>query len=221
MRKKTPVSGEAGRAEKIYDALKVLYPRAETALNFSNSWQMLASTILSAQCTDERVNRVTGPLFSKHPEAEDYANMDQRYLEKQIKSCGFYRNKAKNIIGAAGLITEKYGGEVPRTMEDMLKLPGVARKTANVVLGNAFGVVEGIAVDTHVKRLSGRLGLTEEKDPVKIEKDLMSIFPEDKWFNLTYLLIEHGRAVCKAPAPFCLKCRIRDLCPRKGVKKSR
>ena len=209
------------RAGRVYSVLKNNYPGARTALKYSGDWQLLVSVILSAQCTDERVNKVTAGLFADHPDVSDYASMDPGYLESRVRSCGFFRNKARNIIEAAKLITEEYGGRVPDTMREMTRLPGVARKTANVVLGNAYGVVEGIAVDTHVMRVSRRLGLTGHKDPVKIEKDLMRIFPRTKWFRLTYLFIEHGRAVCKAPVPLCSGCPVRADCPREGVTRSR
>lgn len=204
---------------KIFSILCKEYPKAKTALKFSNAWQILVATILSAQCTDDRVNKITAELFKKYPTVDDYVKMKQNTLIKYIKSAGFYKNKSKSILGAAKKIKETFNGKVPRTLKEMITLPGVARKTANVVLGNAYNVVEGIAVDTHVKRLSYRLGLTREKNPDKIEQDLMKLYPEDKWHNVTYLLIEHGRAVCKAPTPACSKCVMAGLCPRTGVEK--
>ncbi len=208
---------KSGPPEKLFSRLKKLYPGAKTALTFSNPWQMLVATILSAQCTDKRVNTITEKLFSDYPNLEDYVSMDLQHLIKYIRSAGFYNNKAKNILKAAGAINENYGGKVPSSMKELIKLPGVARKTANVVLANAFSKTEGIAVDTHVKRLSFRLGLTVKTDPDKIEKDLMALFPRSKWTALTYLLIEHGRNVCKAPRPLCGGCDLNDICPKKGV----
>lgn len=200
-------------AEKVLNLLKKHYPKAKIALNYSNNWELLTAVILSAQCTDQRVNQVTKKLFSKYKKITDYAKADLRELEKDIKPTGFYRNKAKNIKNAAKLILKNYHGELPKTMEQMLKLPGVARKTANIVLGNAFGVYQGVAVDTHVNRLTQRLGLSKEKYPNKIEKDLMNLFDKKDWFRLTYLLIEHGRKVCKSRKPKCDNCFLSDLCP--------
>ncbi len=188
------------------------------ALNFSNNWQLLVATILSAQCTDKRVNLITADLFRDYPELSDYLDMKPEKLIKYIRSAGFYNNKAKNILGSARMLQDSFQGEVPRNMKDILRLPGVARKTANVVLGNAYGVFEGIAVDTHVRRLSIRLGLSKEKTPVKIEKDLMLLFPQNKWFRLTYLLIEHGRAICQARKTECEKCQLLEICPQIGLK---
>jgi len=186
------------RAGAIVKKLKELFPDAQIVLRFSNTWELLVSVILSAQCTDKMVNVVTEKLFKKYRTLEDYINTDVEEFENDIKSTGFYRNKAKNILASAKIVKEKFGGEVPDTMEAILTLPGVARKTANVVLGNAFGIVEGIAVDTHVKRLSQKLGLTEHADPNKIEQDLMEILPQKDWFFLTYGLIEYGRHICPA-----------------------
>jgi len=205
---------------EIIKRLNKTYPDiAGTALSFENPLEMLVSTILSAQCTDVRVNKVTEHLFKKYKKPKDYYL--SKDLEKDIRSTGFYRNKAKNIRGACKLIDEKFGGKVPKTMEQLVELPGVARKTANIVLGNSFGIVEGIAVDTHVRRLSFRLGLTRNTDPVKIEQDLMKLYPKKEWFDLSNLLIEHGRKICKAPTPFCSKCFLSDICPRNGVIKSK
>jgi endonuclease-3 len=197
----------------IYRRLDKEYPGAKCALNFPNPHEMLFATILSAQCTDAMVNKVTEKLFKKYPELEDYAGADPEELQQDIKATGFFRQKAKNIQATARKILDDFGGEVPSTMEELTKLPGAARKTANIVLGNAFGKVEGIAVDTHVRRLSQRLGLTANEDPVKIEQDLMEIVPKSKWFKLSYLFIEHGRAVCKAPVPRCGDCVLADICP--------
>jgi len=201
------------RAKKIIELLTKEYPDARVALDFTNPWELLVATVLSAQCTDKKVNQVTKHLFAKYPAMHDYAHVSLSEFEQEIKTLGLYRNKAKNIISAAKIVIEKFGSEVPRTMEEMLILPGVARKTANIVLGNAYGVVEGVAVDTHVKRLSTRLGLTKEKDPNKIEKDLMNIFPRRDWFSLNYLLINHGRAICKAKNPLCDDCVLSGDCP--------
>lgn len=201
------------RATEVIERLEDEYPDAKIVLNYSNTLELLVAVILSAQCTDKKVNEVTSSLFKKYRDVSDYANVPLDELEKDIRPTGFYRNKAKNIKGAANMIVERFGGEVPSTMEDIVKLPGVARKTANVVLGNAFGVVEGIAVDTHVKRLSNRLGLSDNSDPEKVERDLTEAVPKDKWFKFTYLLIEHGRAVCDAKKPKCDSCLLNDICP--------
>lgn len=198
---------------QIISMLGKEYPNAKTALEFSSPLDLLVATILSAQCTDERVNAVTKTLFKKYRRPEDYANADIKEFENEIRSTGFYRNKAKNIIGACKLLVHKFDSRVPDNMEDMLELPGVARKTANIVLSHAFGVIEGIAVDTHVKRLSQRLGLTKNKDPGKIEKDLMAIMPEKYWSIFSDLLILHGRNICNAKKPRCAECTLNKLCP--------
>jgi endonuclease-3 len=208
-----PPPGSPGQVTAIIAELRRLYPDAKTSLNFSNPFELLVATQLSAQSTDERVNIVTADLFKKYRRVEDYATVRQEELEKDIQSIGFYRSKAKNIRASAQRIITNYGGEVPRTMEDILTLPGVARKTANVVLGNAFGVVEGIAVDTHVGRLAQRLGWTTNKDPVKIEQDLMSIVPHKDWLSISHMLIYHGRAICKSHKPLCAQCALVNLCP--------
>jgi endonuclease III len=197
----------------IYRRLLKQYPGAKCALNFSNPHEMLFATILSAQTTDVMVNKVTEMLFKKYPTLKDYAEADPLELQIDLKPTGFFRQKSKNLQATARKILEDFGGEVPSTMAELTKLPGAARKTANIVLGNAFGKVEGIAVDTHVRRLSQRLGLTVEEDPIKIEQDLMKLVPKDKWFQLSYLFIDHGRAVCKAPVPRCGDCVLADLCP--------
>ncbi len=188
-------------------------------LNARNPFEVLVSTILSAQCTDVRVNEVTKVLFKTHNTPEDFANISQKELEKYIYSTGFYRSKAKSIISSAKTILNEHDGKVPNSMEELLKLRGVARKTANIVLSSGFNKHEGIAVDTHVKRVSYRLGLTEHKNPVKIEKDLMEIYPKSKWQEVSWLLIEHGRASCKAPTPVCSSCFFENTCPKKGVLK--
>ncbi|MGH2811189.1 MAG: endonuclease III [Actinomycetota bacterium] len=207
----------ARRFPVIYRRLDREYPGAKCALNFSKPHEMLISTILSAQCTDVMVNRVTADLFKKYRTVREFAEADPDVFQQDIKPTGFFRQKTKSIQGAARKILVEYGGEVPGTMEELLTLPGVARKTANIVLGNAFGRVDGLAVDTHVRRLSQRLGLTQNHDPDKIERDLMQIAPRSKWFRLTYLFIEHGRAVCKAPTPRCEECVLSDICPSSRV----
>jgi endonuclease-3 len=198
---------------KIIDLLEKEHRDAKIALEYTNPLELLVATILSAQCTDKRVNMVTKTLFKKYRKAEDYANADRNELEQDIKSTGFYRNKARNLQKCCQLLVEKYNSQVPRTMEEMLELPGVARKTANIVLANAYGVIEGIAVDTHVRRLAQRLGLTENEDPNKIEEDLMRIVPKNKWMRFTDLLIFHGRRVCIAKKPKCEICVVNKLCP--------
>lgn len=198
---------------EVIRRLEAEYPDSEIALGFSNPLELLVATILSAQCTDGMVNRVTATLFSKYRTAGDYAAASPDGFEQEIRATGFYRNKAKHIIAAARLIETSFGGSVPRTMAELVTLPGVARKTANIVLYNAYGVVKGIAVDTHVRRLSGRLGLTRNSNPDKIEQDLMKLVPEARWGSFPYLLIEHGRAVCVARKPRCPICRLNDICP--------
>ncbi len=208
---------DVGAARKnlaeVVKLLKQHYPKSKTALDFRTPLQMLVSTILSAQCTDKRVNMVTPALFARYKTAKDFANADMKELQTMIRSTGFYKNKAKNIQGAAKMIAEKFRGEVPRTMEEMLELPGVARKTANVVLDNAYGVVEGVVVDTHVGRLSRRLGFTAQKDASKVEKDLMAILPRKDWAAFSYMLIDHGRAVCTSQKPDCSGCFLNKKCP--------
>lgn len=201
------------RAREIIKRLKKTYPDARIVLKFSNSWELLVAVILSAQCTDKKVNEVTPALFKKYKTLDDYVNADQKKFEQMIRPTGFYRAKAKNILTTAKLVKEKFNGIVPRTMEEMLTLRGVARKTANVVLGNAYDVVEGIAVDTHVKRLSRRLGLSSSDNPEKIEQDLMAIIQKEDWFKMTYLLVDHGRAICAAKDPRCDLCPLADMCP--------
>ncbi len=199
--------------DEIIRRLGKAYPDAKIALEFSDPMELLVATILSAQCTDEVVNRITPPLFKKYRSVKDYASADIAEFEHEIKSAGFYHNKAKNIIASARLIIEKYGGNIPSDMEELITLPGVARKTANIVLYNAFGIIDGIAVDTHVGRLSQKLGLSSNKDPVRIEKDLVQLIPRHIWGSFSYLLIEHGRAVCIARKPKCSICCLNDICP--------
>lgn len=200
-------------AREILRRLEPLYSDLTTGLNFETPLQLLVATILSAQCTDERVNAVTPSLFARYPDALSLSIADTEELEELIHSCGFYRNKAKNIRGAAQLIVEHFEGEVPGTMEELLTLPGVARKTANVVLSHAYGTNVGIAVDTHVQRLSRRLGLTDETDPVRIEKDLMAAVDRDDWARVSDVLIWHGRRICAARRPQCDICVLGDICP--------
>ncbi|UBF27023.1 endonuclease III [Kovacikia minuta CCNUW1] len=201
------------RAIEILLRLKQHYPDATCSLNYETPVQLLVATILSAQCTDDRVNLVTPELFRRFPDAASLAGADLAEIEALVKSTGFYRNKAKNIQGACRMIMEEFGGEIPQLMENLLKLPGVARKTANVVLANAFGINMGVTVDTHVKRLSYRLGLTQHTDPIRIERDLMKLLPQPDWENWSIRLIYHGRAVCKARNPLCDRCFLADLCP--------
>ena len=205
------------RAPEIIRLLSEAYPQAKVALNFSTPLEMLVATILSAQCTDERVNQVTASLFQKYRTCEDYLRVPEAELAADIKPTGFFNQKTRAIRGACQRIVEIYGGQVPDTMDDLLTLPGVARKTANIVLGNAFGKVEGIAVDTHVRRLAERLGFTTERDPDKIERDLMRLVPRDRWFPFTYVLIEHGRRICTARNPKCEICPVNHLCPSSRV----
>lgn len=200
-------------AAEYYRRLIAAYPDAHCALDHQNAYQLLVATILSAQCTDVRVNMVTPALFARYPTAHALAEADQEELEGLIKSTGFFRSKAKNLIGMARALVERHGGEVPASMEELTRLPGVGRKTANVILGNAFGRNDGVVVDTHVTRLSNRLGLTAERDPAKIESALMTLFPQEQWTMLSHLLIEHGRRVCEARAPKCGACSLADLCP--------
>jgi endonuclease-3 len=201
------------RTKQIIAALKRAYPDARCSLNFSNPLELLVATVLSAQCTDERVNTVTADLFRKYRSAEDYAAAPAEELERDIHSTGFFRNKAKAIRAACAIISERHGGRVPETMEELVELPGVARKTANVVLGNAYGVASGVVVDTHVARLSQRLALTAHLQPEKIETDLIELVPRKDWVLFPHLLIAHGRAVCKARKPLCAECLLLPLCP--------
>jgi endonuclease-3 len=206
------------RAQKIVAQLKKMYPDAKCSLDHANALQLLVATILSAQCTDARVNLTTPVLFARYKTAKDFAEADITELEGLIKSTGFYRNKAKNIKAMAQSLVEKYHGEVPRTLDELHGLAGVGRKTANVVLGNVFGV-PGMVVDTHVTRLSNRFGIAEGVDAVKLEHQLMEIIPKEDWTLFSHLLISHGREICKAPTPRCKVCQIFKLCPRRGVTK--
>ncbi len=205
------------RAKRIYDKLVELYPDAHCALDHKNAFELIIATILSAQCTDVRVNMVTPDLFKRYPDAHALAKAKQADVEDLVRTTGFFRNKAKSLLGASRRMVEHHGGEVPDTMDELTALPGVARKTANVVLGNAFGKNVGVVVDTHVGRLSRRLGLTEQTDPVKVEQDLMALLPRDTWTMLSHLLIYHGRQVCAARNPKCDDCALARSCPKVGV----
>jgi endonuclease III len=208
-----PKNNQKQRALAILSQLKTLYPDATCSLNYQTTVQLLVATILSAQCTDERVNKVTPALFLRFPDAPALASAEREELESLIRSTGFYRNKAKNIQGACSKIVTDFHGEVPRTMPELLQLPGVARKTANVVLAHGFGINEGVTVDTHVTRLSKRLGLTQSDNPIHIEKDLMQLLPQPDWENYSIRIIYHGRAVCKARKPNCAECKLIKVCP--------
>lgn len=203
---------DPARVHAILEKLDEAYPAATCALSHENPFELLVSTILSAQCTDERVNQVTATLFQKYPNPKSFATANPKELEQDIRPTGFFRNKTKSIIGASKKIVEEFHGEVPRTMAELLTLPGVARKTANVVLGTAFGIASGIVVDTHVQRLSARLDLTRNTDPKKIEQDLMPIIPQQRWILFSHQLIWHGRRVCQARKPKCLECNLERLC---------
>ena len=194
-----PTVAQKKRAQQIYKSLEKLYPNPKIALKYGNNIQLMVAVILSAQCTDKKVNEVTRELFKKYKTVNDFAEARLGTFQQEIRQTGFYRQKGKNIILSARMIRDDYGRRMPKTMDEMLRLSGVARKSANIILGNAYGIVVGIAVDTHVRRLSKRYGFTKQNDPVKIEQDLMALFPKSQWFHLTYLLVDHGRAVCKAP----------------------
>lgn len=200
------------KTKLVLQKLKKLYPDVKTSLDYSSAWQLLVATILSAQCTDKRVNIVTKMLFAKYPDVDSFVNLPQKELEKEIRSTGFYRAKAKNILATAKKIKNEFGGTVPQTMEELITLHGVARKTANIVLSAAFGKNEGMAVDTHVKRLSYRIGLTRHTDPVKIEKDLTAYLPKKEWDRFSLLLIYHGREICTARKPNCMACVLNKIC---------
>jgi endonuclease-3 len=206
------------RTRDIIRRLKRAYPDARCSLNHTNPFELLVATILSAQCTDERVNMVTADLFRKYRKPEDYLKVSPRELEKDIQSTGFFRNKTKSIQGTSKVLTDEYGGVVPHTMEELLELPGVARKTANVVLGNAFDVKAGVVVDTHVTRLSHRLNLSQQKTAEKIEQDLIPIVPKRDWVIFPHLMIAHGRKICKARNPLCAECPVEKLCPSSFLK---
>lgn len=207
------------RMAQIFAALDQLFPQAQTALRHENAFQLLVATILSAQCTDERVNLVTPGLFQKYPTPQDFAALRQEVLEREIRSTGFFRNKAKNIIAASKKIVADFGGEIPKTMEQMLTLPGVARKTANVVLGSAYGLPTGVVVDTHVFRVAGRLRLSKQKTPEKVEQDLVKLVPQDRWITFGHQMIWFGRKICQARKPLCADCPLASICdsPDKAV----
>jgi endonuclease III len=218
MAEQTPMNSEtpeerAARARQIMDRLRQMYPDARTSLNFSTPHELLVATVLSAQCTDERVNQVTATLFKKYRSPDEFAAADLAELERDVKPTGFYRNKAKLVRDGARMIVERFHGEVPRTMAELTMIPGAARKTANVVLGNAYGIVDGVVVDTHVGRVSRRLGLTTQDDPVKVEQDLMRLLPQADWLDFSHCVIYLGRALCQARRPLCEQCDLHDLCP--------
>lgn len=213
-------AGEAARkkrAEEVLARLTKRYPQPESALDHENVWELLVATVLAAQCTDARVNTVTPEFFRRWPTPRELAAAAQEDVESVIRSTGFYHNKARNLLGAARRIEEVHGGEVPRTLAELVQVPGVARKTANVVLWGAYGINEGLAVDTHVKRISYRLGLTDHTDPVRIERDLLLLFPRASWGDVNHRLVWFGRDVCDARKPCCGECELSDLCPRRGV----
>jgi len=218
MAKRESMEELKARTRDVIRRLKRAYPDAKCSLNHSNPFELLVATILSAQCTDERVNLVTADLFRKYRKPEDYLNVSPRELEKDIQSTGFFRNKTKSIQGTSKMLTEQYGGVVPQTMDELLELPGVARKTANVVLGNAFDIKAGVVVDTHVTRLSHRLGFTQQKTAEKIEQDLIQIVPRKEWVIFPHLLIAHGRKICKARTPLCAECPVEKPCPSSYLK---
>lgn len=209
------------RAELVLQKLAERYPHPETNLEAENPWELTVATVLAAQCTDKRVNMVTPHFFARWPGPAELAGADVSEVEGVIKSTGFYRNKAKNIVAAARRVMEAYGGEVPRTIKDLVTLPGVARKTANVVLWGSFGINEGLAVDTHVGRISYRLGLTESKDPARAERDLMEVFPQEEWGNVNHRMVWFGREVCEARKPRCRGCEMEEFCPKIGAASKR
>ena len=211
------VAPAAVRAPEIYARLEQAYPEAKCALDHLNPYELLVATILSAQCTDKRVNMVTPALFARYPDAERMSVANPEELQEMIRSTGFFRNKTKSLLGMSSAVVERHGGAIPDTMDELVKLPGVGRKTANVVLGNAFGRDEGVVVDTHVTRLSNRLALSRQTDPVKIEQDLMALFPRHQWTMLAHLLISHGREICDARRPLCEQCVVNSLCPSSRV----
>ena len=216
-RKRETVAERGARALEVYALLEREHPDAHCELDHRNPYELLVATILSAQCTDKRVNLTTPALFAEYPDAAALASARQERLEELVKSTGFFRNKAKSLLGMSAAVVERHGGAIPDEMEALVELPGVGRKTANVVLGNAFGRNEGVVVDTHVARVAGRLGLTAESDPVKIEQDLAALFPRDRWTMLSHLLIFHGRRICDARAPKCERCPLAALCPSSRV----
>jgi endonuclease-3 len=215
--KKSAPQNKQARAQKIWQRLNKAYPAATTALTHISPFELLVATILSAQCTDERVNIVTKSLFKKYRKPEDYLAVPVEELENDIRPTGFFHNKAKSIRGLCHALIENHKGQVPQTMDEMVKLPGVGRKTANVVLGTVFGLATGVVVDTHVRRLAFRMGLTREDDPEKIEQDLMKLLPSETWIDFGHVMIWHGRQICIARKPKCSDCTLEDICPREGV----
>jgi endonuclease-3 len=205
------------RVSEILKRLKKEFPKQRVALNYATPFELLVATILSAQTTDAHVNKVTESLFKRYRSVKDYADADPEVFQKDVSSINFYRNKAKNIQGAARMVIERFNSEVPRTMDDLTSLPGVARKTANIILSNCYGINEGVAVDTHVKRVAYRIGLTKNEDPLKIERDLMAVTPKEEWGNLAHLLISHGRKVCQAKKPDHQGCVLREMCPSRDI----
>jgi endonuclease-3 len=224
-RKKTAKRGRARppkeRVTAVLDILAERDPDPECALDHANAYELTASTILSAQCTDVRVNMVTPALFARYPTPADLGDAKQEDVEELIRTTGFFRNKAKNLIGMGRRVTDVYAGEIPRDMDDLLSLPGVARKTANVVRGTCFGLADGVVVDTHVQRITGRLGFTNETDPVAIERDLMRLVPQEQWIVFSHRIIRFGRSICDAKKPRCLICPLEEHCPKRGVKPKR
>jgi endonuclease-3 len=216
---KTRKGIEPKRVADIVKRLQTAYPKAECALHHSNAWELMVATILSAQCTDVRVNKVTPDLFAKYPTPQDFAAVAPEVLAQDIRSTGFFNNKAKSIVGAARKVLADFGGKVPKTMDELLTIPGVARKTANVVLGTAFGIAAGVVVDTHVHRIAKRLDLTKQDTPEKIEQDLMQVLPQKEWINFSHRLIWHGRQVCAARSPKCGQCNLENLCYAKDKRK--
>lgn len=206
------------KAILIIQKLKNYYPDAKCSLDFETPFQMLVAVVLSAQCTDERVNKTTPSIFSKYPTVYDFDKMDLSTLEELIHPCGFYKNKAKNLKSAARTIIEKYGGEVPQSMDELMSIPGVGRKSANVIMLEAFHNPQGIAVDTHAKRISNRVGFSKESDPLKIEQDLLKVFPKEYYYDVNHLLVWHGRNICNSRSPKCDECPIKDLCEKNGIK---
>ncbi|MGD0363154.1 MAG: endonuclease III [Bryobacteraceae bacterium] len=212
MKRPKTVAERRARVDRILRGLDEMYPNATCALHHSNPWELLVATILSAQCTDKRVNEVTPGLFAKYPTPHDFAAVRPEVLAQDIRSTGFFNNKAKSIVGAAQKVIRDFGGKVPQTMDEMLSVPGAARKTANVVLGTAYGIAVGVVVDTHVQRVSRRLDLTRQTDPVKIERDLMKALPQDRWILFSHQIIHHGRALCQARKPHCAECLLDPIC---------
>ena len=214
---KLTIKANKERAKEVFDRLDAIYPDAECSLDHSNPLELMVATILSAQCTDARVNKISPALFKRFPTAQSYADAPLEEIKKYVQTCGFYHNKAKNIQANALILLEKHGGEVPQSLEELVNLPGVGRKTANVVLGSAFGLAEGVVVDTHVGRISRRLGLTKAKDAIRAERDLIREIPRNQWVVISHRFIQHGRSTCLARKPRCVGCGLVNLCPKVGV----